>query len=398
MRASYKQMDFLGQAELQLLVAERQAPCVSLYLPIAYHGGAELQAEPLRLKRLLAQAEAQLLALDLRTPQVAELFAPATKLTEGNMPFWQYQSDGLALFLARDTSMFYRLPVLFDEQVVVGNRFYIRPLMPLLSGDGTFYLLALSQNHVRLWRGSRYRIDEVKVENMPQSLAVATQYDQVERVRNLHSIASSGTGRGRRAVAFHGQGTASDEKLVKDSLRQFLQQVEEGVTALLADQQAPLLLAGVAYLCEMYRSINQYRSLCVENIAGNPDRVSAEELHQQAWPIVAPAFQQERAEALARYTQWAGQRSPRAVNHVATVVSAAYDGRVDTLFLATGDPAWGGFDPASGVVTMHEVAQLADEELLNFAVVHTLQNGGAVYAVEQHEMMDNASVAALLRY
>jgi hypothetical protein len=83
---------------------------------------------------------------------------------------------------------------------------------------------------------------------------------------------------------------------------------------------------------------------------------------------------------------------------VSAVVSAAYDGRVDALFLTTGDPAWGSFEPASGVVTMHEVAQPADEELLNFAVVHTLQNGGAVYAGDPHELIDNIPVAALLRF
>jgi hypothetical protein len=294
--------------------------------------------------------------------------------------------------------MIYRLPVPFAEQVVVGSRFYIRPLLPLLSGDGTFYLLALSQNHVRLWRGNRYRMEEVRVEDVPQSLAEVTQYDHVERVRAVHSIASSSTGRARRAVAFHGQGTASDEKLIKDSLRQFLQQVEKGVTALLADQRAPLVLAGVDYLCDLYRSSNQYRSLQLENLKGNPDRVSAEKLHQQAWRSVATAFQQERTKILARYTQWAGQHSPCAISGVSAVVCAAYEGRVDTLLLTTGDQAWGSFDPATGSVTKHGEAQPAYEELLNFALVHTLQTGGAAYAVEPHEVMDKTPVAALLRY
>lgn len=397
MRASYKHMDFLGRAEMELLASERPTPSVSLYMPIAYHGGAELQAEPLRLRRLLAQAEAQLSALDLKLPEVEALLGPATKLTEGNMRFWQYQSDGLALFLARDTALVYRLPVLFEERVVVGNRFYLRPLVPLLSGDGVFFLLALSQQHVRLWRGSRYRIDEVTLETVPQSMAEATQYDQVERVRAGHSIASSGTGRGRRPMAFHGQGTASDQRLVKESLHQFLQQVEGGVTALLADQQAPLVLAGVDYLCNLYRSINHYRFLHNESVEGNPDRTSPEELHERAWLTVAPIFQKPRAEALALYAQLAGQSSPRAVNDVAAVVSAAISGRVGALFLATGDPVWGSFDLATGIATIHSEAQPADEELLNFALVQTLRNGGAVYAAEPHEIGNNAPVAALLR-
>jgi hypothetical protein len=397
MRASYKHMDFLGQAAMGMLVAERPAPSVSLYMPIALHGGAELQAEPLRLRRLLAQAETQLFALELNTPEVEALLRPATKLTEGNMRFWQHQSDGLALFLTRDISLIYRLPVLFEERVVVGNRFYLRPLLPLLSGDGVFYLLALSQQHVRLWRGSRYKLDAVTVEAIPQSLAEATRFDQVERVRTVHSIASSGTGRGRRPVAFHGQGTASDQKLVKDSLRQFLLQVEGGVTALLADQKAPLILAGVDYLCDLYHSINHYHFLYDLNVEGNPDRTSAEDLHERAWQIVAPNFQRPRAEALARCAQLAGQHSPRAVSQVRTVVSAASSGRVDALFLATDDPIWGNFDLVTGLVTIDSEAQPTGEELLNFALVQTLKNSGTVYAAESHELMNNAPVAALLR-
>ncbi|MGH8601563.1 MAG: hypothetical protein ACREXR_01905, partial [Gammaproteobacteria bacterium] len=44
---------------------------------------------------------------------------------------------------------------------VVEHRFHLKPLFPLISGDGTFYLLALSQNEVRLFKGSRYHINEL---------------------------------------------------------------------------------------------------------------------------------------------------------------------------------------------------------------------------------------------
>jgi hypothetical protein len=398
MRASYKHMDFLGPVEQTQLTAAQPGPCVSIYLPIAAHGGVEVQAEPLRLRQLLAQAEAKLLARGLSSNQVAKLLAPATNLVEGNLSFWQYQSDGLAFFLNQETALVYRLPLSFKEQVVIDEHFYIRPLIPLLSGDGVFHLLVVSQNQVRLWRGSQYVMSEIPIETIPHSLAEATQYDQVEPVRTAHSIASSGTGRGRRAVAFHGQGSAGDEKLVKESLRQYLQQVEAGVRAVLADQRTPLVLAGVDYLCDLYRSINHYRALCAETVEGNPDRASTEELQARAWRIVAPIFQQERTEALARYNQLAGQASPRAVWGVEAVVNAAHVGRVEALFLASDEPAWGEFDPATGRVTRHQEAEHTSEELLNLAVVQTLKQGGVVYAVESNVLLDNVAVAALLRF
>ena len=61
MRATYQHRDSIDQTELQKLLAEQPGPCVSIFMPILYHGGAEMRTEPLRLKQLLEQAEEQLL-------------------------------------------------------------------------------------------------------------------------------------------------------------------------------------------------------------------------------------------------------------------------------------------------------------------------------------------------
>jgi hypothetical protein len=45
--------------------------------------------------------------------------------------------------------------------VIVSERFHVKPLLPLLSGDGRFYVLALSQNEIRLLQGTRYSVEQV---------------------------------------------------------------------------------------------------------------------------------------------------------------------------------------------------------------------------------------------
>jgi hypothetical protein len=75
--------------------------------------------------------------------------------------FWQHQSDGLAFFLAREFAQSFCLAERFEELAVVEHRFHLKPLFPLISGDGVFYVLALSQNQVRLFHGSRCHISEV---------------------------------------------------------------------------------------------------------------------------------------------------------------------------------------------------------------------------------------------
>ena len=60
---------------------------------------------------------------------------------------------GLALFLAEGFFRRFRLPTAFVETVAVNRRFMVNPLIPLLSERDLFFVLALSQNQVRLLRG-----------------------------------------------------------------------------------------------------------------------------------------------------------------------------------------------------------------------------------------------------
>jgi hypothetical protein len=82
-------------------------------------------------------------------------------------------------------------------------------------------------------------------------------------------------------------------------------------------------------------------------IKGNPDLLSADELHKSAWDIVGPLFQTAQEEAVAHYQQLVGQASERGADTLEKIVPAAYDGRVETLFVAAGVPQWGVFDPAT---------------------------------------------------
>jgi Bacterial archaeo-eukaryotic release factor family 3 len=95
--------------------------------------------------------------------------------------FWQRQNQGLALFLAPQTFGEYRLPSSLDELGVVAHRFHIKPLLPLLSGNGHFFVLALSQKEVRLLQGTGYSVSEVELHGVPQGIAEALPYEDVEK-------------------------------------------------------------------------------------------------------------------------------------------------------------------------------------------------------------------------
>jgi hypothetical protein len=156
------------------------------------------------------------------------------------------------------------------------------------------------------------------------------------------------------------------------------------------------VVAGVDYLLPIYREANNYPYLLEAGIAGNPDELSPRELHARAWPLVAPHFRRGEQEAVARYRELAG--TGKTANDVRQVVPAAHQGRVDVLFVALNVQRWGVFDATSGTVELREDPGEAATDLHDLAAVHTIANGGTVYALEPGSMADEAAVAAVLRY
>jgi len=344
----------------------------------------------------MAEAEEGLLAAGLRRPAAEELLQPAHSLLQDSH-FWRYLSDGLVVFLSGTLFCRYRLPYGLGPLVVVAKQWHIKPLLPLLSGDGQFYVLALSQKQVRLLQGTRHSVDEIDLESIPESLYQALRFDDPEKQLQFHTSTRQPGGVGERPAAFHGHGVGQGAETKTDILR-FFHQVDSGLTTVLAREEAPLVLAGVEYLLPIYREANQYPHLLDEGIKGNPDELAPQELHAEAWDIVQPLFLEARKEAAEAYRALAGSGSDLACSDLGQVVVAAHEGRVGVLFVALGQQRWGSFDARARTVHTPDEPRPGDEDLLDLAAVQTLLHGGTIYAVEPQSVPADAPLAAIFRY
>ena len=388
-------MPLLSREDIRTLIERRPGWHVSMFIPM-HRAGLETLQNPVRCKNLLRQAEERLLAGGLRPLQAQEFLEPVQPLL-GDYDFWQHQSDGLALFLAADIFRVYRLPLAFEELVVVTQRFHLKPLLPLLSGDGRFFVLALSQKQIRFLECSRYSYTEVELPpNVPKSRAEALKYDDIERQIQFHTrtppVASPGSG--ERAAIYHGQGVGIDD--AKERLLEYFHQVDHGLHDVLRNEQAPLVLAGVEYLLPLYKEAATYAHMVEAGVTGNPDGLRAEELHARAWALVEPLFRKDRQDAVDRYRRYVG--TGLAVSDLKEVLLAAYYGRVETLFVAVDVQQWGTFDPDTQAITVAAEAAPEQEDLLDCAAIHTLLNSGMVYAVTPDNVPADGPIAAVLRY
>jgi hypothetical protein len=356
-----------------------------------------------------------LVQVGLDAPEAREFLEPAERLLPDER-FWRHQGHGLAMFIGEDFFRYYRLPITFDEQVVVTKRFHLKPLLSLLTGNQRFFILTLSQEGVRLLQGTRFEVEEVPMDHLPDDLRRLLTDPDLEESLMLEASARGmgrqkegpagvdratrtvgGKGYGAEPEVFHGQ-AAAEEQEPKKRIRKYFQRIDEGLRALWAGgKAAPLILAGVEYLLPLYAEANEYPHLVAQGITGSPDQWTDEELHDKAWEIVKPEFQADQTEAVNRYKPLAAA-GQQASDDLQEIVRGAYFERVEVLFVPKGRHRWGSFDPETGEITVHEERQPGDEDLLDFAAMHTLANNGNVYVIPSEQMPDAGPAAAIFRW
>jgi hypothetical protein len=383
-------MDTFRHADVERLSEGKDQWSASIFLP-THRTGTEMQQDPIRLKNLLREAENQLLAAGLRRPDVSSMLEPAEALlADGD--FWQHQSDGLAVFASEGQFERFRVPLRLVELVIVARRFQLKPLFPLLTGDGHFYILALSQNEVRMLEATRHSVDEIEVEQLPGSFREAVGLDDQEKGLQFHT--RSADRGGQRAAMFHGHGPGGE--ITKELLTKYFRQIDEAVCGLLNDDPAPLVLAGVDYYFPIYREVSRCRQLAGEGVAGNPETLKPAELHAKAWPLVEPMFRQARQAALARFQQLAG--TGRTSTNVEEILPAAHQGRVEAALVATDRQQWGTFDSKTQAVVLQETADAHNEDLTDRVAIEAYLKRGVVYALPSGDLPDGAALAAIYRF
>ena len=90
--------------------------------------------------------------------------------------------------------------------------------------------------------------------------------------------------------------------------------------------------------------------------------------------------------------------TPKASNHIKTILKAADEGKVGTLLVSANAQRWGMLDPELGVMALHAKEEPSDTELIDLCATRTLRHGGKVHVLEQAKMPGVATVAAILRY
>jgi hypothetical protein len=363
--------------------------CISIYMP-THRTGNETRQDQIRFKNLLQKVEDTLKERGYRDSEVDKLLKPILDLKQ-ETPLWQHMSDGFVIFRSENHFSYNQFPVEFSEMAVVQHRFHLKPLLPLMTGNGLYYVLGLSQNKITLFEGSKFNIKEIDTSFLPENLVKALNIDEYFDSVQFHSGTNSG--RAERASIFHGHGGAEEDQ--KEFIRQFFREINKNLTPFLTDREVPLILAGVEYLHPIYHEVNDHKGLLESGVTGNPDQYSNEELHEKSWQIVSKVFDDDLNKARKNASE--SKNSKKVTTELDTVLKSAHQGRIDTLFVAIDEYVKGRYDETKLELRL-ETKEETPEDLLDLCSIKTLLNGGTVYGLNRNDMPDGYQTVAILRY
>ncbi|MEO5619282.1 MAG: hypothetical protein ABIQ85_00060 [Cypionkella sp.] len=368
-------VDIPSDAEIRALIEARADACVSIYLPTTPETQNVTQSR-ISFGNVTRTALEHLDAAGFDKRRRAALEEKLLALDEDD-DFWRLQANGLAVLTTPDSLQTYRLATEVTTTVEVSDRFYLKPLLRAMAFPQHAFVLALSENDVRLVEVfADHPATAIKVPDLPDSSSDAT---------------------GRASVNTLGMGTGhGNAQGQKSLLLKYLRQVNAALRPVLAGRQTPLILAATEPLGPVFRSVNSYPALLAEGIAASPDAMSESALAGAARAVLDGYYAARVKAATALFHERIG--SHRATSDLRAVARAATFGAVELLLVDIDEVVPGTVDATDGSVALATTPGAASYGVIDEITGRAILAGGKVLAVRRAEMPDGAAVAAILRY
>jgi hypothetical protein len=366
--------DIPTRSDFEQLLSIREPACVSIYLPTTPAERGE--RDRLEFKNLAAEALEQLASAPMERGAMSDLRDLFDDLLEDDA-FWARQAHSLAIFATPSAARSFQVPNQLSPMAEVSDRFHVKPLLRSATFPHTAFVLALSQNAVRL------------VEVSPDAPPATVQ------VPGMPSDASSAVGKASiadRSPDRRVQG-AEGQKL---RLRQYARRVEEALRPILSGLDLPLILAGTEPLTTIFPSVSTYPHLAPTVIEGNPDTKSDGELADASRRVLDELYARELTELRELYEQRVPQG--RASDDLAAIARAATFGAVDTAFVDIDDAVPGFLDETDGALTLDDSDDAKNYGVVDEIARRVLLARGRVLAVRREDIPGDGPAAAILRY
>ena len=379
---------FMDKTIFKKLVAVHGPHCISIYLP-----RTRTDKDRITLKNQLAKVQRELIDnYHIDGHDAASLLQPVTSRLSDSA-WWREGGSGIGIFVNNNEVTTLSLPHQTEPLTYIADHFYLLPLAPIVGEEELrLYVMTLSADEAVLFEVTPQRIERSSVTaKLPSHLEAVVGRDVKQKSLQYRS----GQGEAEGGM-FHGHGSGSEEEK-KAEYRKYFRAIDNVLNDTLTDHRQPLVLACVDYLFPLYQQMSRYPSLYDKPLVGNYDSVKPHELHDETQKI----FDRIRKDRQRHYSEQFQEslNVKKSSFDPDEIIPGALGGKIEALFVKKGNGMWGRYDALSDTVQIDTDKRVDNSSLVNLAAIHTVQNGGRVFTVDEDEMpAPNVTMNAVFRY
>ncbi len=362
--------------------------CVSIYMP-THRRHPENEQDPIRFKNLAKSALEQVRRSEIFTPEAISLIeSELANLTE-DRAFWNHRTDGLAWFYREGMCQTFDLQQAADELVVVADSLHIKPLIRATQSADRYHVLALTRKSADLYAGTKDRIDQVHVSEVPGTIEEALG----EELTEPHLSAASYGGSGQ--TMFHGHGSKDDE-VDKDRDR-FFRIIAAAIEKYWSNpSQLPLVLVALDEHHAHFRRVSKDRFLLEEGVQKDPASMKPDELRASVWEVMRQRIDSQVDEFVSRFSSAQADHKGSAV--VSDIVREAANGRVELFLLEEDAKLPGTVNWDTGEITETALSNPRVDDVLDDLAEMVIARGGRVRILQAGSLQTASKVGAIYRY
>jgi hypothetical protein len=362
----------LKKDELDKLQRMQGPVMISIIMPMSKRF-ADIDGNASHLKNMIRETEQQL--RDNYDPVRVEGLMQKVKSLEGGIDF-ENVSEGIVLLVSDELQRVVPLPFTPKEKIVIGNTFQTRDLLLACCKYPTYVLLSLSAGYVRLFRGTKDVLAEIKTVFFP------ARYEGVSRTAP----------------------TPNTEKVEYEELegiRIFLRGVADQVYKIIKDEKTPLFLAGEAEYVSFVKNDTECGPWVKEEMHENLSHMSLKMIGERVMPMVMKNMDDRLNAKLEELRESFGY--DLSARGITDVWKATKLGQVRTLIVEE-TYAVSGHTPVNDDLTLvlgsREKGLTANfhEDVVDDLIEIVTMMGGDVIFAPDGRLAEYQHVAAILRY
>lgn len=365
---------------LKELTAIKDEPCISIYMPTHRVHPANA-TDPVSFKNLYKKALQY--SKENNLSEHEKLILPLEKLID-DKSFWDYNNEGLAIFVSAQGMQILRLPQKVQELVCVAYSFCVKPLFKLYHENQPYYLLALALDDVQLYQGDKYQLEKLDIKDkIPTSMKEALGDELTDN--HLHASVVQGAG-------LHGYMEKSQEEEI--DMERFFRKVDQAILEHFPiPQDVPLLLAALPEHHNHFLRISKHTNFSPIHIQINPQSLSKSALLEKIQEVFDGILDKRKKELLERY-HLAVPENLSSLD-IGDIVRDVLDGKVDVLCIENGKSIDGHID-VEGRKIIESDGQHTD--IVNELACLAFNHGGSVITLDQEEMPSETGIFTINRY